>query len=407
MRELSTELFASIVKGADEEIAFDRAIKEKMEKALEIHKVGLASSIFNNVPSTDEEVGQLEKDGYEVHESDDLENTTPDITEKAKNFLTKGVTEVKESDELEESKYDELGLSVNHNLNMAQTFWWKLSKGSPKSPKKTFLATLTKYIQKNKVTYKKTPQPNPTFPEMYTLTFKDKSTFQAWVPVKDSKVKDIQIGNADHLAINGTRGNMFHKVIKANDLKLKLKEDQSPIIESTPVNEVELEEARNWWTVTITKKVGKLFKGQTVDVKATSLSDAIKKGLKQMKANPALVPSDAVDAELAESKFTEELEEATLKKVEGSPANIQKDFKDLITKAKTIKGVTDDEYMRWYASMDEKIYLKWDKMVKAIPQYKKAYKLGIDGASGVSPFPKGTLASAIWSNEKAAGEMDA
>jgi hypothetical protein len=239
MRELSTELFASIVKGADEEIAFDRAIKEKMEKALEIHKVGLASSIFNNVPSTDEEVGQLEKDRYEVHESS------------------------------------------------------------------------------------------------------------------------------------------------------------------------ELEEARNWWTVTITKKAGKLFKGQTVDVKATSLSDAIKKGLKQMKANPALVPSDAVDAELAESKFTEDLEEATLKKVEGSPANIQKDFKDLITNAKTIKGVTDDEYMRWYANMDEKIYLKWDKMVKAIPQYKKAYKLGFDGASDVSPFPKGTLASAIWSNEKAAGEMDA
>jgi len=181
----------------------------------------------------------------------------------------------------------------------------------------------------------------------------------------------------------------------------QLKKDGYEVYESA-----DLEEAKNWWTVTITKKAGKLFKGQTVDVKATSLSDAIKKGLKQMKANPALVPSDAVDAELAESKFTEDLEEATLKKVEGSPANIEKDFKDLITNAKTIKGVTDDEYMRWYASMDEKIYLKWDKMVKAIPQYKKAYKLGVDGASGVSPFPKGTLASAIWSNEKAAGEMD-
>lgn len=129
-----------------------------------------------------------------------------------------------QKNQIEENKYDELGLSVDHSLNMAQTFWWKLSKGLPKSPKKTFLSMLSKYIQKNKVTYKKMPQPNPSFPEMYTLTFKDKSKFQAWVPIQGSKVKDIQVGNADHLAINGTRGNMFHKIIKAKDLNLELKE---------------------------------------------------------------------------------------------------------------------------------------------------------------------------------------
>jgi len=199
------------------------------------------------------------EDNKGLYESNESKNAIMDITEKAKEFLAKGVTEVKESDELEESKYDELGLSVNHNLNMAQTFWWKLSKGSAKSPKKTFLATLTKYIQKNKVTYKKTLQPLPTYPEMYTLTFKDKSQFQAWVPVKDSKVKDIQVANADYLAINGSRGNMFHKAIKAGDLKLKLKEDQSPIIESTPVDEVELEEATDIWSkegLTLTRFAG-------------------------------------------------------------------------------------------------------------------------------------------------------
>lgn len=64
---------------------------------------------------------------------------------------------------------------------------------------------------------------------------------------------------------------------------------------------VELEEAIKWWTVTITKKTGKLFKGQTVDVKASNSAQAIKKGLKQMKANPALVPSGSVDAVLGES----------------------------------------------------------------------------------------------------------
>lgn len=65
---------------------------------------------------------------------------------------------------------------------------------------------------------------------------------------------------------------------------------------------VDLEEAIKWWTVTITKKAGKLFKGQTVDVKASNSAQAIKKGLKQMKADPMTVPSGSVDAVLGESK---------------------------------------------------------------------------------------------------------
>jgi len=72
---------------------------------------------------------------------------------------------------------------------------------------------------------------------------------------------------------------------------------------------VDLEEAVKWWTVTITKKTGKLFKGQTVDVKASNSAQAIKKGLKQMKADPMTVPSGSVDAVLGESV---DLEEATL-----------------------------------------------------------------------------------------------
>jgi hypothetical protein len=63
----------------------------------------------------------------------------------------------------------------------------------------------------------------------------------------------------------------------------------------------DLEEAVKFWTVTITKKAGKLFKGQTVDVKARNSAEAIKKGLKQMKANPNTVPSGSVDAVLGES----------------------------------------------------------------------------------------------------------
>jgi len=63
----------------------------------------------------------------------------------------------------------------------------------------------------------------------------------------------------------------------------------------------DLEEAIKWWTVTITKKAGKLFKGQTVDVKARNSAEAIKKGIKQMKADPMTVPSGSVDAVLGES----------------------------------------------------------------------------------------------------------
>ena len=56
-----------------------------------------------------------------------------------------------------------------------------------------------------------------------------------------------------------------------------------------------------FWKVTITKKAGKLFKGQNVVTKARNSAEAIKKGIKQMKGNPALVPGDSVTAELDES----------------------------------------------------------------------------------------------------------
>ena len=73
-----------------------------------------------------------------------------------------------------------------------------------------------------------------------------------------------------------------------------------------PAEETDLEEAVKWWTVTITKKAGKLFKGQTVDVKANNSAEAIKKGIKQMKGDPVTVPSGSVDAVLGESVDLEE-----------------------------------------------------------------------------------------------------
>lgn len=101
-----------------------------------------------------------------------------------------------------------------------------------------------------------------------------------------------------------------------------------------------------------------------------------------------------------------DLKEAKLEKPKGTPLEIQNKLGTMIAKAKTIKGISDDEYMSWYSNLDDKTYDKWEKMVKADPQYKKAYELGTQGGSDKPPFPKGTFAAAIWSNEYAAGAMD-
>ena len=104
----------------------------------------------------------------------------------------------------------------------------------------------------------------------------------------------------------------------------------------------DLEEAVEFWTVTVTKKAGKLFKGQTVDVKASNSAEAIKKGLKQMKVdNPMTVPSGSVDAVLAES-----LKEATKPSNGKSTVGLDvvdaksamKDMKKFKLKAKEGKG---------------------------------------------------------------------
>ena len=105
-------------------------------------------------------------------------------------------------------------------------------------------------------------------------------------------------------------------------------------------------------------------------------------------------------------KESTDLKEAKLEKPKGTPLEIQNQLGTMIAKAKTIKGISDDEYMSWYSNLDDKTYDRWEKMVKADPQYKKAYTLGTQGGSDKPPFPKGTFAAAIWSNEYAAGAMD-
>lgn len=107
-----------------------------------------------------------------------------------------------------------------------------------------------------------------------SITFKAKDTPKTEISFNQRKI--------------GSRDFILDKLVKL-----------TPDGKSVAKESAELEEAK-FWTVTITKKTGKLFKGQTVDVKANNSAQAIEKGLKQMKVNPKLVPSNAVDATLAE-----------------------------------------------------------------------------------------------------------
>ena len=91
-----------------------------------------------------------------------------------------------------------------------------------------------------------------------------------------------------------------------------------------------------------TKKAGKLFKGQTVDVKARNSAEAIKKGIKQMKGDPALVPSDSVDAVLGEStaEYAKSLEKiANDRKMK----NISKKDKETLIKIAQLMKTANEE----------------------------------------------------------------
>lgn len=157
------------------------------------------------------------------------------------------------------------------------------------------------------------------------------------------------------------------------------------------------------------KNTEKLFKDLVNGDEASAL-ESFKGAIKDKFDQAMAVKKVAISSEVFNQAMVEEsaeLEEAKLKKPKGSPLEIQNQLGTMIAKAKTIKGVSDDEYMSWYSNLDDKTFDKWFKMVKADPQYKKAYKLGTQGGSDKPPFSKGSFAAAIWSNEYAAGAMDA
>ena len=143
--------------------------------------------------------------------------------------------------------------------------------------------------------------------KMFASESTDLEEADGWIAI--FKGKKLEITKKDAKDLWGAKQFAINK-LKVPKSKQGLLAIKPAYNESNDLEEAtELEEAVKWWTVTITKKTGKLFKGQTVDVKASNSAQAIKKGLKQMKADPMTVPSGSVDAVLGESV---DLEEATL-----------------------------------------------------------------------------------------------
>jgi hypothetical protein len=145
--------------------------------------------------------------------------------------------------------------------------------------------------------------------------------------IEEMKEPFIVIDTADKNKVVGTASNEkgAERIIASSErppISIKDKKTLKVVKSNKKQNvgfsmkEETLDEAIKFWKVTITKKAGKLFKGQTVDVKASNSAQAIKKGLKQMKADPMTVPSGSVDAELAEDAAF-----CPLSELEESPTN--------------------------------------------------------------------------------------
>jgi len=132
--------------------------------------------------------------------------------------------------------------------------------------------------------------------KMFASESTDLEEADGWIAI--FKGKKLEITKKDAKDLWGAKQFAINK-LKVPKSKQGLLAIKPAYNESNDLEEAtELEEAVKWWTVTITKKTGKLFKGQTVDVKASNSAQAIKKGLKQMKADPNTVPSGSVDAVL-------------------------------------------------------------------------------------------------------------
>ena len=156
------------------------------------------------------------------------------------------------------------------------------------------------------------------------------------------KDQDAKISSSDLKKAKEIFANM--STIDSANVEKKRKDRYFPRFGVKALEEsTDLEEAIMWWTVTITKKAGKLFKGQTVDVKARNSAEAIKKGIKQMKGNPILVPSGSVDAALFSIKESVNENRAIVHNPKGINAFIRQVEKKFPQYKGEIEQLEDDE----------------------------------------------------------------
>ena len=261
-----------------------RALKEKKRKAKE--------SIFGKLESREHAICSIV-----LGENFDLDFLKTNIQ-----FLNNKPSKIKEAYKkfINEKESIDENRAIVYNPRMIRAFIKKAEKKFPKYKGEI------QQIEKDEI----------VFPDDDKLRDFFRGAKEVKFVLKDSvEIEEAKKDFKPHMMYDPKTGKGYKANTHADHLKMK---DMG----YTHEKPTDIGEAVKFWTVTITKKAGKLFKGQTVDVKARNSAEAIKKGIKQMKGNPALVPGDSVDAVLGESivekgfsfkEYTETLDEKQIK----------------------------------------------------------------------------------------------
>ena len=274
MSNIAKELFKAIVTATASQEDFSSAIKQKMDQAMDVRKAGITAGIYNQQSSVSSET---------FEESTDLKEVKDKLLGAAYKAL--------------DNAYSWYQVDTSEDSEIV--FYWPAEENDQKggANRNSQPGDLAMYVNKNGTVSGDIPKDRVVQKALDKLRFKKEGVNKNQLLVKDL---EKLIKNPDPSRVKKYGGTKYVDMLKSKLAKLQTES---------------IEEAIKWWTVTITKKTGKLLKGQTVDVKASNPAQAIKKGLKQMKADPMTVPSDSVNVVLGESIEEAKLKQSDLDKV--------------------------------------------------------------------------------------------
>jgi hypothetical protein len=260
MSNIAKELFKAIVTATASQEDFSSAIKQKMDQAMDVRKAGITAGIYNQQSSVSSET---------FEESTDLKEVKDKLLGAAYKAL--------------DNAYSWYQVDTSEDSEIV--FYWPAEENDQKggANRNSQPGDLAMYVNKNGTVSGDIPKDRVVQKALDKLRFKKEGVNKNQLLVKDL---EKLIKNPDPSRVKKYGGTKYVDMLKSKLAKLQTES---------------IEEAIKWWTVTITKKTGKLLKGQTVDVKASNPAQAIKKGIKQMKADPMTVPSDSVNVVLGES----------------------------------------------------------------------------------------------------------